>query len=102
MPADVARDLAGSGGSRPEVSAGTNAALPHFDHDGHLRADCVDCPARSDRQAVELCATSTLFHYCSTKRGVSVLKKELTRIESTTWLRESASFATMRSSVRSR
>jgi hypothetical protein len=43
VPGDLAlaayfvRDLDGSGGSRPEIGAGTDAALPHLDHDGHLR-----------------------------------------------------------------
>ena len=36
--ANQPRDLAGAGGSRPEVGAGPDAALPHLDDDGRLRA----------------------------------------------------------------
>jgi integrase len=36
--AHILCDLATSGGSRPEIGAGTDAALAHLDHHGHLRA----------------------------------------------------------------
>jgi len=81
--AHVPRDLARAGRSRSEIGAGTDAALPHLDNDGYLRADRIDRAAPGDRKAFGFCATSTLFHYCSNKRGVSVLKKEQSRIEST-------------------
>ena len=40
MPANLSCHLAGAGGSRPEIGAGTDAPLAHLDHHGHLRADC--------------------------------------------------------------
>jgi integrase len=40
------------GGSRPEIGAGTDAALPHRDHDGYLRADRAGRAAPGVREAV--------------------------------------------------
>jgi integrase len=39
MSAYLSRDMVGSSGSRPEIGAGSNATLAHFDHDGDLRAN---------------------------------------------------------------
>jgi len=36
LPANVTRDMAGAGRGRPEVGAGSDAALAHHDHDGAI------------------------------------------------------------------
>src|SRR5438874_796016 len=58
MSANLTRDLVGAGGSRPEIGAGTNAALPHFDHHGYLRADRIHVAAASARSAFGVCGQS--------------------------------------------
>jgi hypothetical protein len=50
MPAYILCDVATSSGSRPEIGAGTDAALAHLDHDGHL---CPICPGRPKESRCE-------------------------------------------------
>ncbi len=52
---NFARDLAGTGGSRPEIGAGPDAALPHLDHHGHLRANRANRPAPSLAATLGVC-----------------------------------------------
>ena len=54
IAANVVRDLDGACGSRPEIGAGTDAALAHLDHNGHLRA------VRSRRAEAGAKATASL------------------------------------------
>jgi hypothetical protein len=40
---------------RPEIGAGSDASLPHFDHDGNLRSGRTVVAARSARTAIGVC-----------------------------------------------
>ena len=80
MLAEKLRNLAGASGRGPEIRAGTDAALPHLDHDEHIR----DTVPASQRRAVEKLsefaniAAPKLVTLCHNKPRFAVIENGVT------------------------